>query len=368
MKAIAVHPGVPDSLHLAEIPEPSLDAIPDGRGVRVRVLRAGVCGTDAEIIAGRIGLAPPGAERLVLGHENFGRIVEAGPNVPDTLKPGTLVVASVRRPGSTVYDRIGLQDMTTDELVHERGISLLDGFMTEAYVEDAAFLTPIPEALAEVGVLLEPLSVGEKGIAQAFEIQRRLKVWQPRRAAVLGLGPIGLLAALVLRLRDIEVVGYALRPRPYRNADLIERIGGHYVSSEDQSLAEAADAHGPFDLIFEASGSSRLVFEAAAALGRNGVLVLSSITSGDDTAEIPADAINQGFVSGNKVMVGTINAHRDDFARGVDDMLKAEARYPGWLAALLTTPIRGLERHRELRTALDEKDDAIKIYVEVAPF
>jgi hypothetical protein len=100
-------------------------------------------------------------------------------------------------------------------------------------------------------------------------------------------------------------------------------------------------------------------------LGRNGVLVLSSVTGGDRRTEVPADALNLGFVLGNKVMVGTVNAAREDFVRGVDDLIKAEALFPGWLGKLLTTPIPGLESYETMLRALTEDKEAIKVYVEV---
>jgi threonine dehydrogenase-like Zn-dependent dehydrogenase len=366
MKAIAVHPGVPNSMHLTDAPEPSVDQVPGGRGVLVEVLRVGVDGTDKEINAAEYGAAPPGDDYLITGHESFGRVVETGPNVPDTLKPGTYVVAMVRRPGSSPYDAIGLQDMTTDDTYYERGINLLHGFLSERYVDDFQFIVPLPESLLEVGVLLEPLTVSEKGIYQAQEIQRRLKIWQPRRAAVLGAGTIGLLATLALRLRGVEVVVYSRREPPYLNSELVEDVGARYTSSKGRPLADVAEEHGPFDLIIEATGFSPLVFEAAEALGKNGVLVLASVTGGDRTVEVPADRINQGFVLGNKLMVGTVNASRGDFERGVDDLIKAEAFYPGWLGRLLTTPVDGLENWQEMLERLTEDGDAIKVYVEVA--
>jgi threonine dehydrogenase-like Zn-dependent dehydrogenase len=255
--------------------------------------------------------------------------------------------------------------MTTDDVYYERGINLRHGYLTEYYVEDAEFLVPLPDSLRDVGVLLEPLSVAEKGINQALEIQRRLKVWEPRRAAVLGSGTIGLLAALVLRLRGVEVTCYSLRPAPYLNSDLIAELGGRYVSPREGTFAETARRYGPFDLVFEATGYSPMVFEAAEALGKNGVLVLASITGGDRKAEVSTDAINQGFVLGNKVMVGTVNASRDDFVRGVDDLVKSQAFFPGWLEKLLTTPVLGLENYPELLRRLTEDEDAIKVYVEV---
>jgi threonine dehydrogenase-like Zn-dependent dehydrogenase len=289
-----------------------------------------------------------------------------GPNVPSTIRPGTLVVATVRRPGHSPYDAIGLQDMTTDDVYYERGINLRHGFLTERYVEDAQYVVPLPETLHEVGVLLEPLTVAEKAVNQAFEIQRRLKVWQPRRALVLGSGTIGLLATLALRLRGIEVTCASLRPAPYRNSDLIEELGGTYVSTQETTLPDAARDYGPFDIVIEATGFSPLAFQGAEVLGKNGVLVLVSVTGGDRRVEVPADAINQGFVLGNKVMVGSVNASPADFASGRDDLTKAEAVYPGWLDRLLTTPVHGLENFEQMLRELTDNRDAIKVYVEVA--
>jgi len=366
MKAIAVFPGKPNSIHLAELPKPSLSDVPNGRGVLVKVLRVGVDGTDKEINAAEYGAAPEGYDFLVTGHESFGKVEAVGSNVTE-LRPGDYVVATVRRPGSSLYDRIGTYDMTTDSTYFERGINLRHGFLTEYYVDDPEYIVKIPQGLRQVGVLLEPTTVVEKGIAQAYEIQRRLKVWRPRRAAVMGAGTIGLLAALALRLRGLEVTTFGLTRKPYRNSDLIEAIGGRYQSTVDVPLSEGAKKYGPFDLIFEATGYSPVVFDSMQALGKNGVLVLSSVTGGNRKVEVPADKINLEFVLGNKVMVGTVNANREYFEMGVRDMAQAAAEYPGWLEQLLTNPVKGLENYRELLNQLTENKGAIKVFCEVAP-
>src|SRR4029079_16309299 len=139
---------------------------------------------------------------------------------------------------------------------------------------------------------------------------------------------------------------------PNRNAGLIEALGGIYVSSQDSTLAEASERCGPFELIVDATGFSPIVWEAAEVLGKNGVLVLASITGGDRKVEINSDRINQGFVLGNKVMVGTVNAAPNDFRTGVDALLKAEAIFPSWLKQLLPPRIHGLENHAEMIRAL----------------
>ncbi len=365
MKAIAVFPGKPNSVHLAELPKPSVGDIPNGRGVLVSVLRVGVDGTDKEINAAEYGAAPEGYDFLVIGHESFGQVEAIGPNVTD-LRPGDFVVATVRRPGSSLYDKIGTYDMTTDDTYFERGINLLHGFLTEYYVDDPEYIVKVPQGLKEVGVLLEPTTVVEKGIAQAYEIQRRLRVWRPRRAAVMGRGTIGLLGTLALRLRGLEVTTFARQPKPNLNADLIEAVGARYESTASVPILDGAKKYGPFDIIFEATGSSPIVFESMQALAKNGVLVLSSVTGGDRKIEVPADKINLEFVLGNKVMVGTVNANREYFEMGVRDLAQAEAEYPGWLRRLLTHPVKGLQNYVELFDKLTTAKGAIKVFCEVA--
>jgi glucose 1-dehydrogenase len=367
MKAISVFPGKPNSVHLAEMPRPTVDEVPNGRGVLVKVLRVGVDGTDKEINAAEYGAAPPGYDHLVIGHEGFGRVEAVGPNVTE-LAPGDYVVATVRRPGTSLYDVIGTNDMTTDNTYFERGINLRHGYLTEFYVDDAEFIVKVPKGLKHVGVLLEPMTVVEKGIYQAYEIQRRLKVWRPRKAAVMGAGTIGLLATLVLRLRGIDVTTFARSTKPYKNADLIEELGAHYISTKETSILDGAKQHGPFDLVFEATGNSSVVFDSMQALGKNGVLVLSSVTGGDKMIEVPADRINLEFVLGNKVMVGTVNANREYFELGVRDMAQSEAEYQGWLTKLLTDPVNGIENYAQLFQKLTSANGAIKVFCQVADF
>lgn len=365
MKAITVTPGKPNSVHLREVPQPRLEEIPAGRGVLVKILRVGVDGTDKEINAAEYGAAPAGEDYLIIGHESFGRVESVGPCVSE-FTPGDYVALTVRRPGRSLYDQIGTYDMTTDDTYFERGINLRHGFLAEYVVDDPEYIIRVPAEMKHVGVLMEPTSVAEKAIAQAYEIQRRLRVWRPRRAAVLGAGTLGLIASLLLRLRGLEVTTFGKTPAPYLNSDLLEEIGVRYVNTDVQSLQQASPQYGPFDIIIEGTGYSPLVFEAMEVLAKNGVLVMVSITGGDRRVEIPADRINQGFVLGNKVAVGSVNANREYFEMGAKDLSQAELQFPGWLSQLLTHPIRGLENYQQMMKTLTEARDAIKVFVEVA--
>ena len=364
MKAVAVFPGQPNSAHLADLESPDVRSVPDGRGVLVRVLRVGIDGTDKEINAAEYGTAPSGYNFLVTGHEGFGIVEKVGPDVSE-LRPGDFVVATVRRPGKSIYDLIGTNDMTTDETYFERGINLLHGFLTEHYVDDAEYIVRVPAVLKNIGVLLEPFTVVQKGIAQAYEAQRRLRVWHPRKAAVMGAGTIGLLAALALRLRGLDVTIFARQPKKNLRSDLLAAIEARYVSTLETPILEGAKQFGPFDLIFEATGASAVVFESMQAVAKNGVLVLSSVTGGNKTVEVPADKINLDFVLGNKLLVGTVNANREYFEAGVRDMALAHAMYPGWMEQLLTHPVEGLDKYQDAFFKLENAREAIKVFYEV---
>ncbi|CAN5709567.1 glucose 1-dehydrogenase [soil metagenome] len=366
MKAAAVRPGQVDSLHLRDMPRPSLDEVPGGRGVRIRVLQVGLCATDRELAEGLYGSPPPGADHLVIGHESLGQVTEVGPAAAAELRPGQLVVPTIRRAGSSLYDRAGRQDLSTDEALIERGISLRHGYLAEEVVESSTELIRVPDALAGVAVLSEPMACVRKGLRQADAIGARLRLWEPRRALVLGAGPIGLLAALELRLRGHAVTCYARTQAPYLNSELVERIGARYLSAADADLETASAEHGPFDLVVEATGAPALVFPATRALAPNGILLLLSITAGSRPVEVDAARFNQSLVLRNRVLVGSVAAAHEDFAAAVELFTRAEAApdMKGWLASLITTRIEGFD----LPAIESELQDGsgIKAVVEVA--
>jgi threonine dehydrogenase-like Zn-dependent dehydrogenase len=345
--------------------KPKVSDVAGGRGVLIKILRVGVDGTDKEINAAEYGAAPAEDDYLIVGHESFGRVEAVGPNVTE-FRPGDYVALTVRRPGSSLYDQIGTYDMTTDDTYFERGINLHHGFLTEYVVDEPEYIIRVPDKLKEVGVLMEPMSVAQKAIEQAYRIQQRLRVWKPKRAAVLGSGTLGLLATLVLRLRGLDVTTFGNTMPPFLNSSLIDELGARYVSTKEISLTDASAKYGPFDLILEGTGYSPLVFEAMNVLAKNGVLAMVSVTGGSRQLEVPADKINLGFVLGNKVAFGSVNANREYFESGVKDLSTAELQYPGWLNKLLTHPVKGLENYAEIIRLLTETKGAHKVYCEVA--
>ena len=365
MKAIAVHPGQPNSVHLREIAEPVLESIPGGRGVRVRTLQIGVDATDAEINEALYGNAPPGDDYLVLGHEAFGVVEEVGANVHE-LQAGDLVSCTVRRPGTSIYDRIGRNDITSEETYFERGINLLHGFLTEQFVDDAEYMVRVPDGLSHLGVLSEPASVVAKGIEQADLAQKRLQVWRPRVAFITGAGQIGLLAAMICRLRGMKTFVFARTEEPGLKGEICAGYGAEYVSTKRRSMQDVAREHGRPDLVIEATGHSGVAFECMQVLNLNGALIWTSITGGDRRTEVPSDKINLDWVLGNKLLVGSVNGNRHHFETGLAEMALAEAMFPGVTQKILTSPVDGLENPAEVMRLLTEDKSALKVYVNVS--
>jgi glucose 1-dehydrogenase len=366
MKALAVRPGIKHSAHLVELPEPQLEDVPNGRGVLVRTLQVGVDATDAEINEALYGNAPQGYDFLVLGHECLGLVEAVGPKVKN-VKPGDLCTCTVRRPGPTLYDLIGRNDITSDEVYFERGINLLHGYMTERFVDDAEFVVKVPPGLRHLGVLSEPASVCAKAIEQAYLAQHRLQVWETKLAFVTGAGQIGLLATMMLRLKGLEVYTLARTPNPGLKEEIVGDYGGTYVSTQETSIRDLADRVGRPDLIVEATGSSHVAFECMQVLNLNGALVWTSVTGGRRMLhDVPADQINLEWVLGNKLLLGSVNGNRHHFARGLADLALAEVMYPRVTEKILTNPVDGFGNHAEIMRLLTEDKSALKVYVNVA--
>jgi len=350
MKAVAVVAGTRESLHVRDdAPEPRLQP---GEAL-VRVLEAGVCGTDVEIHQGLYGAAPPGSSFLILGHENLG-VVESAP--PDCgLAAGDVVVSTVRRgcPEACRACVSDQNDMCLTGHFLERGIGGLHGFMSERYAESPRYLIRLPRRLRSVGVLMEPMSVVQKGIDQAFRIQQRVS-WDARKAVVIGAGPVGLLAALALRLRGLEVHVASLEPESSPKAKLLGEVEIRYVSTATTPIDRLPGRIGKIDLVFEATGASSVVFAAMRLLGPNGICVLSSVTPVGKTLDADVGAWNREMVLGNRLAVGTVNAGRRHFEAGARDLQAAEALFPGWLGRLITRRLPFGEAPSAMTRAADD--------------
>ncbi|MBI1885247.1 MAG: glucose 1-dehydrogenase [Chloroflexi bacterium] len=341
MRAITITPLVAKSARRVDVPPPQ----PAPGEVTVRVVRVGICGTDFEILRGALGEAPAGEDRLVLGHESLG-VVEGVVGGVSGLAAGDYVVATVRRPDGCPNCTAGESDMCLWGDFTERGIKRAHGFLTELYSEKPEFLVKVPPELADVAVLLEPLSVVEKAVEQAFLIQRRLR-WEPKRALVLGAGAIGLLATALLRLRGLETFTLARSGGDSAAGRAAAALGGAYVSAVGRPLEELRQSLGRFDFILEATGSSAVASHALPALATNGVMCLVGVYSSNRVQELPVDSLYSDLVQGNKVVFGSVNAGRRYFEKGIEDLREARSRWPGVIERFISRRLP-LERFEEV--------------------
>ncbi len=361
MKAVAVTPGEKNSARVIDAPRPT----PSADEVLVKINRVGICGTDLEIDRAEYGQAPPDFDYLIIGHENFGHVESVGAEVKD-FAPGDYVVAMVRRPDDCAHCRAGEQDMCITGNYTERGIKGRHGFMSEYYVESPRYLLKIPSALKEAGVLLEPLTVVEKGIRHAWIMQNRIKDWQPKKALIIGSGPIGLLGAMVTRLKGLETVVYS-RNTDRTITDRVAAIGATYVPKLDEKgeiinhIGALPETHGPFEFILESTGSEQVAMASMGIIGINGALCLTSITGSEAPMEICPGCLNIGLVLGNRVVFGSVNANRLDFEQGVRDLAAGLERWPGWLEGLITRRVP-LERFRD---GFERRPGDTKVVVEL---
>ncbi len=353
MKAVAVTPKKKNSVQIIHIEPPRIrdDA------VLVQVKLVGLDGTDKEINEGLYGEAPEGENQLIIGHESLGEVVKTGKKVR-TLKPGDMVVATVRRPDDCINCQAGEYDMCFKGEYTERGIKGRHGYLSEYYVEEEQFLVKIPKELGDLAVLLEPTSVAEKAIRMAYSVQRRL-TWAPKTALITGTGSLGLLTAIVLRLRGFDVISVDRSDNEYKAA-IFSELGVTHFNIRTINVHDIPGEIGTqIDLIIEETGNSSVALHAMMIVGTNGVVVLTSITGGEKQISICSDCFNRGLVLGNKAVVGSVNSHRKDFEQGIKDLLTAEKKWPGLLTKLITARYRP----EQIQEALSSMKDNIKVVI-----
>jgi glucose 1-dehydrogenase len=340
MKAI-VNVSKTSTLHLVDRPRPVLTAADE---VEMRVLRVGICGTDREEAAGGRSKPPRGQKELVIGHEMIGQVTATGKSVT-RVHPGDYAVFTVRRGcGKCLPCKMNRSDMCQTGNFRERGIWGQDGYQTEYVVDKEQYIVQVPAELETVGVLCEPLSVAEKAIDEAVRLQTARLPDAPaapdwlngRTCLVAGLGPIGLLAALALRLRGAVVYGLDIVDADTARPRWLETIGGRYIDGRQVPTNKLDEKLEPMQLIFESTGVAALEFNLLDALAPNGVYVLTGIPGGERPLEIPAAGLIRQLVLDNQVMLGSVNAAREHFQMAVDDLAHARLLWGDHLAQLIT--------------------------------
>ncbi|MEU8246671.1 glucose 1-dehydrogenase [Nonomuraea sp. NPDC048916] len=347
MKAITVIPGRPDQVRVGDLDEPRPG--PDDLLVEGRLL--GICGTDTDIVESHdYGWPPPGRDRLVIGHESLGTVLQAPPGTP--FVPGDLVAGMVRRPDPVPCEPCGHgePDFCRNGLYTERGIKELDGYGSQRWVVDTQYAIKLDPALGDCGVLLEPASV----LAKAWEQTERIfgrATWRPRIALVTGAGPIGLLAALLGVQRGLEVHVLDIGDHgPKRR--LVTDLGAAF------HLGEARDMGVIPDVVIETTGHGPLVFELAELVAPDSVICLLGISPSTRREKAGLDEINKRMVLKNTVLFGSVNASPRNFGQAADALAKADL---GWLKRLITrrVPMSGFV------DGLHKRPEDVKVVVDL---
>jgi threonine dehydrogenase-like Zn-dependent dehydrogenase len=345
MKALSVKPGDPASLGIDDVPLPgTLDG-----SILARTLAIGICGTDLEIINEGYGEPPEGQERLILGHESLGEVVEAPPE--SGFLPGQLVVGMVRRPDPEpcIHCSRGEVDMCRNGLYSERGILGLHGYASEVFRLQPEFAVPVDPKLGVPGVLIEPASVVAKAGDHALHMLRRENI-PVSVALVTGAGPIGLLAAMMLCRRGIETHVVDIvedGPKP----DLVRRIGAYYHAGSPTDLKIQPEA------IIECTGIGKVATAAGAISAPGAVMALTGIAASSTSYETDLNAMNRRLVLGNRVVFGSVNAARRHYELAAN----ALAAFDQDLLSRLISRRVPLDRWRE---AMTRQPDDLKVVLD----
>jgi glucose 1-dehydrogenase len=326
MLAMTVIPGQQGSVAITDMPEP---AAGDGP-VLVETQAIGICGTDLEIINGDYGWAPPGQERLIIGHESLGRVAETAPGTGFGV--GDLVVGIVRRPDPVPCPpcAAGDWDMCTNGGYTERGIKARHGFASERYRIHPEYLVAVEPALGILGVLLEPATVVAKAWDHIEKIGSRA-TWAPEKVLVTGAGPIGLLAALLSVQRGYETYVVDLVTEG-RKPEMVRRLGASYFPAGD--LAEAA---GEADILIECTGFVQMMLDVGPRHVRHRVMCLTGVSSAGAEFTVDPGLLNRNMVLQNSVLFGSVNANRHHYELAAKSLARAD---PRWLADLITRQVR----------------------------
>ena len=344
MQAVTVAPGTAGSVRLEEVPEPD----PALGSVVVETLAVGVCGTDAEIASGAYGWAPPGRDRLILGHESLGQVVDPGPSGFDV---GDHVVGIVRRPDPAPCPNcaVGEWDMCSNGRYTERGIKQVDGFMAERWRIEPDYAVRVDKHLGMLGVLLEPATVVAKAWEHILAIGRRT-FWDPDMVLVVGAGPIGLLAALIgAQLgAEVHVLDRATSgPKP----TLVQQLGGIYHTGAIADLGLRPH------IVVECTGVADLVVQAMDTVSPGGIVCLTGIGSASGPGTGSAATLANDVVLKNLAVFGSVNANRRHYYRAAKVLAKVD---PSWLEQLVTRRVRPDTAQEALQRAPDD----IKVIME----
>jgi L-iditol 2-dehydrogenase len=274
-----------------QAPEPGPDE------VLIRVIMAGICGSDYSLYHGKLSVPLP----VIPGHEAVGLIETLGLGVSGFALGQRVTIQPNFACGECQVCRSGHENICPAKV--RLGIDR-DGVFAEYVTVPARYVWPIPEGLEdEVAVFAEPLAVATHA----------MKIAAPRkgdRTLILGAGVIGLLTLQLAALHGAEVTACDLVEK---RLALAKRLGASQVISANDPMESAYNS---FDLIYEASGAQEGLAQAIQLAGPSGRIVVPQVmdmlktrqieTAPLITTKIPLSELNRtlkGFASPDRVKI-----------------------------------------------------------------
>ena len=250
----------PGTVEIADVPEPEAD-----NEVVVRIEQVGICGTDTEIFAGRVGVAYP----LIMGHEMAGEVVSAPAG--SFYDVGTRVLVDPAMScGSCDLCLAGRANLCRNGGLLGRD---MDGVFTEYITAPINRLAPIPPSISgKASGLLQVLGTCVHAVT-------RLHPFPGQVAAVVGLGVTGQILAQLLRLKGMNVIGIT---RSEWKRDLAIELGAIAVADPSEAaevVLEHTDGRGA-DLGVEAVGHEATLAHTISLTGVGGEILSYGIVVG----------------------------------------------------------------------------------------
>ena len=249
--------------------------------VLVKSKAVGICHSDIELLEGRYIL--PFSYPIIPGHEWAGEVTEVGSDVT----------------GFSADDRVVGECVVTAGGKDHFGFTI-SGAMAEYFIVKAEWLHKFPDSMSwTMGALVEPFSV-------AYNATFVARVDPADRVAVLGGGPIGLMAALAAKGRGAKVALF--EPQEFRRQKALE-LGIEYVldpeSPADQKKAAQLTDGDMFDVVLESAGHPKAMANAIELAGHSARLVFVGINVGG-TAQAPMGLIQAKSLE-VKGIIGSMN-------------------------------------------------------------
>jgi 2-desacetyl-2-hydroxyethyl bacteriochlorophyllide A dehydrogenase len=240
--------------------------VPGPKDVVIAPRASGVCGTDLHLMDGTFAYA---RYPVTPGHEFAGVVVDAGRDVRRWREGDLVCVDPNITCGRCRWCRSGAPNHCPE--LDPIGLTR-DGSCAEYVLVPESVVHSLPGGVdASMGALVEPLSC-------VLHAASRTPGWADARVAVLGAGPIGLLAIAVARhLGAGEVV--AFEPQPFRR-ELALTLGA------ETAHADASDTEEAFDIAVEASGRLSVIQRAIEMLGPRGRLLQMGVANPDDLVQV----------------------------------------------------------------------------------